>query len=91
MKKYATKDYVKHVEDSIGDFVKKEEFASLVHENTQLGKNVSQLISKEETIARLNLMNDDITKKLADRPTIEYFKKVNSSFNNKIDALSDQI
>ena len=34
LKKFATKDYVQYVENSIGDFVKREEFTTLSYENT---------------------------------------------------------
>ena len=43
---------------------------------------------KDEIITRLNYLNDSISQKLADRPTIEYFKKAIAAIDTTIDELA---
>ena len=45
---------------------------------------------KDEVITRLNFLNDSISQKLADRPTLEYFQKAMAAQDDKIDALSQE-
>jgi len=42
-------------------------------------------MTKDEIVTRLNAMNSDINTKLADRPTIDYFKKVIQLYDAKIE------
>ena len=79
------------MKDKIDDFIGREEFAILKHESDQNLKNVNKLITKDEVIARFNLLNDSISKTLAASPTIGYFKKVVSAVDKKIDAMDDTV
>ena len=90
-RKYVTHDVFMSLQDKITDFIGREEFAVLKHESDQTLKNVNKLITKEEVITRFNLLNDSISKKLADRPTIGYFKKVIAAIDKKIDAMDDTV
>ena len=44
-------------------------------------------MTKEETITRFNLLNDSLSKKLAERPTIGYFKKIVAAIDSKVDSM----
>ena len=46
-----------------------------------------RLMKKEEVITRLNLLNDNMQTKLADRPTIGYMKKLLEAFESKLSAV----
>ena len=90
-KKFVTKDVFQQMKEQIDEFVGREEFAVLKHETDQNYKNYSKLMTKEETITRFNLLNDSLSKKLAERPTIGYFKKIIAAIDNKIDAMEETV
>jgi hypothetical protein len=46
---------------------------------------------REEFYTRLTAINDSISVKLTDRPTIAYFKKVLLTYDKKVDAVANSI
>ncbi len=47
-------------------------------------KNILLMCTKEEFLARLTVLNSEINTKLIDRPTNQYFRKVLTSYDEKI-------
>jgi hypothetical protein len=54
-------------------------------------KDLGRLCSKEELMTRLNVFNSDVNTKLQDRPTINYFKKVLSAYDQKIEQFNSTL
>lgn len=53
------------------------------------------MCSKDEMMKRIGLVHSDMSMKLQDRPTLTYFKKVLTAYDQKIEqfniSLNDQI
>lgn len=83
------------MKDDMGDTIKKEDFNIVSRDLDYLKKDLGKLCSKEELMTRLNVFNSDVNTKLHDRPTINYFKKVLSAYDQKIEqfnsALNEQM
>lgn len=56
-----------------------------------LRKDLSKFSTKEELITRLGVFNSDVNTKLQDRPTIQYFKKVLSAYDQKIEQFNEAL
>lgn len=52
-----------------------------------LKKDMARLTSKDEVNNRINILFTDISTKLEDRPTIEYFKKCLHAYDLKISCM----
>lgn len=85
MQNYAPLQHLQNLKDDISDIVKKEDFNIMTRDLDYLKKDLGKLCSKEELMTRLNVFNSDVNTKLHDRPTINYFKKVLSAYDQKIE------
>ena len=52
-----------------------------------LKKEMARLTSKDEMTTRINMLFSNLSDKIQDRPTIEYFKKCLSAYDTKIDCI----
>ena len=85
MSEYATAAHLKALSDDIGNMIKLEDFNILSRDIDRFKRDMGRLCTKEELMTRLNVFNSDVNTKLHDRPTISYFKKVLSAYDQKIE------
>ena len=88
---YAPMHLMKDLQEDLTGVVKKEEFDIAMRELEFLKKDCDRLISKDEFLTRLHTVNSDINTKLQERPTTNYFKKVLSAYDIKIDLFSKSL
>ncbi len=75
---------IRDIQDSLENFVKNEEFSIMEDNLSRMKKNILLMCTKEEFLARLTVLNSEINTKLIDRPTNQYFRKVLTSYDEKI-------
>lgn len=78
------------MKDQISDFVGKEEFFMLQAKTDTNTKSMGRLMSKDEIVHRLNLLNDNMMQHLSETVTIEYLKEVMEASDAKIDVFIEQ-
>ena len=71
---YAKKAKLQILKDQIDDVVRREEFLILQSDAKENQKLLDRLITKDECIDRLNILNESLNDKFNERPTKEYVK-----------------
>ena len=77
--------------DEVKECLPRSEFMIVRREIDFLSKELALCVKKEELLTRLNVFNQDLNAKIADRPTINYFKKVLAVHDEKIDSYSNAL
>lgn len=86
IEEYATITMVKEVSDDVNEKVTKQEFNVFVRETENLKKDIDRLCTREEVNARFSAVAVDVHHKIEQRPTINYFKRVLKSYDDKFEV-----
>ena len=85
------KNVVNEIEENLKELITKDDLDNVKFAMEDLKKDLSKYALTEELITRMSAMTSDTNVKLADRPTIGYFKKVLSTYDKKIDAYNADV
>jgi hypothetical protein len=78
---------INEMKEDIQDKVTKHEFDIIAEANDRIQKEVGKFCSKDELTTRINVMINEIQSKLADRPTVGFFRKTLGAYDTKIDMI----
>ena len=82
---------IKDLKSDMKELLTKEEFRVLHEKVMCMDTGLNRSISKDEVMVRINALNEDFNAKLAERPTIDYFRKIVNQQNDKMDRVQDVV
>jgi hypothetical protein len=85
------KHIVLEIQEDLKELITKEDLDQVKFDLDGIRRELGKYSLQEEMISRLSALTSDMNVKLADRPTIQYFKKVLSTYDQKIDAYNDDM
>ena len=81
---YALKESLKEIRDDLQDKASREELELMSAQNDSIKENVGKFITAKEVTGRIDIIYENIGKKLEIRPTMDVFNERIGKYDNKI-------